>query len=57
MTSNPVRIAIPERVEVSAAALVPAMATPAAQACFAGLAALVPSRWSSLGVAFNGVAP
>ena len=55
--SNPVRIAIPEHVEVSAAALAPAMATPAAQACFVGLAALVPSRWSSLGVAFNGVAP
>jgi hypothetical protein len=30
MTSNPVRIAIPERVEVSAAALAPAMATPGA---------------------------
>jgi hypothetical protein len=30
MTSNPVRIAIAKRVEVSAPALAPAMATPAA---------------------------
>jgi uncharacterized protein YjbJ (UPF0337 family) len=48
-----VRIDIPKRVEVSAAA----MATPPRKACFADLAALVLSRWSSLGVALNGLAP
>ena len=52
-----ITITIPERIDVSAAALAPAMSSPAAWPCFAGRAAFILPRWSSLGVALNGVAP